>query len=67
VEPNTQNKLNELEQKIDAVYTSVEKTRKYLLVIMWITIILFVLPLVAMIFVIPAFLNNYIGGLQGLL
>jgi len=67
VEPNTQNKLNELEQKIDAVYTSVEKTRKYLLVIMWITIILFVLPLVAMIFVIPVFLNSYIGGLQGLL
>jgi len=67
VEPNTQNKLNELEQKIDAVYTSVEKTRKYFLVIVWITIILFVLPLVAMIFVIPAFLNNYIGGLQGLL
>lgn len=60
-------KLKELNEKIDAVWRSVEKTRKYFLVIIWISVILFVIPLIAMVFIIPSFLDTYLGSLDGLL
>jgi hypothetical protein len=60
------NKLVELEQKIDAIYFSVEKTRKYFLWTMIITIVVFVLPLIGLVFVIPSFVNNYVGNLESL-
>ena len=58
--------LEQLDQKIDAIYLSVEKTRKYFFWTMVITIVVVVLPIVGLIFAIPAFLNNYVGGMQGL-
>jgi len=67
MDTDTQKKLIELEAKIDRVWISVEKTRKYFLVVIWVTIILFVLPLIVMAFVIPQFLNTYLGSLEGLL
>jgi len=67
MEIENQKKLEELEKKIDAVYVSVEKTRKYFLAIIWITVIAFVLPLIAMSFVIPKFINTYVGSLEGLI
>jgi|TARA_B100000959_G_C14804509_1_gene551127 type II secretory pathway component PulF len=67
MENEIQNKLNEQSEKIDAIYKSVEKTRKYFLVIIWITVIAFILPLIAMIFVIPSFMSSYMGSLDGLL
>ena len=57
-------KLAELEQKIDAVYKSAEKTRKYFMWTLIISVVLFVLPLVALIFVIPQFLNAVGGNLD---
>lgn len=59
-------KLGELEVKVDAVYKSAEKTRKYFLWTLIISVVLFVLPLVALIFVIPSFLNA-VGGNMDLL
>ncbi len=59
-------KLEAQEQKIDAILESVEKTRKYFLVVMWISVIAVVLPAVGLIFAIPAFLNSY-ASLDGLL
>ena len=59
--------LKVLEEKVDAAYKSAEKIRKYILVIIWITVIAFVLPLVGLFFAIPAFLNTYLGSLDGLL
>lgn len=59
MDPETQNKMAGLEKKIDDIYASVEKTRK---IIMWtgiITVAVIVLPLIAMMFVIPSFLSNY--------
>ena len=67
MENEIQNKLNKQDEKLDAIYKSVEKTRKYFLIIIWITIIAFVLPLIAMIFVIPSFMSSYMGSLEGLL
>ncbi len=66
MENEIQTKINTLEAKIDAIYVSVEKTRKYFLWTMIITIVLFVVPLIGLVFVIPAFVNNYIGGMGGL-
>jgi TRAP-type mannitol/chloroaromatic compound transport system permease small subunit len=50
-------KLAELEGKIDAVYKSAEKTRKYFLWTIIGSVVLFLLPLVGLIFVIPYFLD----------
>jgi len=61
-------KLQEQEQKIQAIYVSVEKTRKYFMVTLIISLVAFVLPLIALIFVIPQFLNAISGaGLTDLL
>lgn len=59
MDEETKLKLKEQGEKIDAIYKSVEKTRKYFQMIFWITILTIVLPLVGMIFVIPKFLGIY--------
>ena len=63
---NIEEKIKNLENKIDLIYVSVEKTRKYFKNTMIITIVLFVVPLIGLIFAIPAFLNNYVGNIQTL-
>jgi len=50
-------KLAELEVKINAIYKSAEKTRKYFMWMLIISVVFLVLPLIALIFVIPQFLN----------
>lgn len=67
MEPNTKADIERLEAKIDAIYTSVEKTRKYFQVVMWVTIALVVLPAIGLIFVIPAFISSYTTALEGLI
>jgi len=52
-------KLKEQEIKIEQIYISVEKTRKYFKWTMIITVALFVLPLIGLIFAIPSFLSQY--------
>lgn len=60
-------KIEEQSKKIDDLTKVVDKLRKYFLAIIWVTIILFVLPLIAAMFVLPAFLNTYLGALDGLI
>lgn len=50
-------KLEENEKKLDAIYKSVERTRKYFLWTLVIAIVVIVLPFIALIFVVPKFLN----------
>lgn len=57
-------KLAELEAKTDAIYKSVEKTRRYFIWTLILSIVFFVLPLVALIFIIPQFLNSIGGNLD---
>ena len=59
-------KLAEQDVKIDAIYKSVEKTRKYFLTIIWVTVITIVLPLIGLMFVLPTFFSSYMGQLQGI-
>ena len=58
-------KIDEQGVKIDAIYKSVEKTRKYFLTIIWVTVIAVVLPIIGLIFVIPSFLSTYTSTLNG--
>ena len=60
-------KFQELEMKIDAIYISVEKTRKYFLWTMIISVALIVLPLIGLLFAIPTFISNYSSTLVGVL
>ena len=66
MEKEIQNKLEEQDEKLDAIFISVEKTRKYFLMIIWITIIAVVLPIIGLVFAIPTFLDTY-TGLEGII
>jgi len=57
-------KLAEIEAKVDAVYKSAEKTRKYFMWTLIISVVLFVLPLIALVFVIPQFITALSGNLD---
>jgi hypothetical protein len=51
--------IEDQQKKIDLIYISVEKTRKYFFWTMIITIALFILPLIGLLFAIPSFLSTY--------
>jgi hypothetical protein len=51
-------KLQEQEAKVDAIWRSVEKTRKYFKWTLIVTLVTIVLPLIGLIFVIPVFLKT---------
>jgi hypothetical protein len=61
-------KLEEQQVKIDAMYVSVEKLRKYFLWTLIITIVTIALPIIAMMFILPSLLNTLSGayGLGGI-
>lgn len=59
-------KIAELSAKIDKIYISTEKTRKYFLWTMIITVVLFILPLVGLAFALPSFMSSYVGNIQSL-
>ncbi len=59
MDAEVQTRLDAIEKKIDAVYVSAEKTRKYFLGVLIVTVITFVVPLVALVFAIPSFLSTY--------
>jgi len=67
MDPEIQNKMAELEKKIDDIYKSVEKTRKMILWTGIITAAVIILPLIGLMFVIPSFINTYTSTLSGLL
>ena len=60
-------RLDAQDQKLEAICRSVEKGRKYFLWSMWITIAFFVLPLIALVFIIPWFLSSMLGAYEALL
>lgn len=60
-------RLAALEAKIDATFVSVEKTRKYFQIVLWVTVAAVALPALGLIFIVPAFLKMYLGAFDGLL
>jgi hypothetical protein len=63
MEPDINTQLKALDAKVTLVYESVEKTRKYFLVIIWVTVLGLVLPAIGLVFAIPMFMSSYIGAL----
>lgn len=66
MEPNISEKINQLEAKVDAIYVSVEKTRKYFFWTMVISVAFIVLPAVGLVFAIPSFVSTYTGNIDAL-
>lgn len=52
-------RIEQLEKKVDAVYISAEKSRKYLLTMMIASVLVFVLPLIGLLFAVPSFISTY--------
>ena len=65
MEQELQKRIEEQGVKIDAIYKSVEKTRKYFLIIIWVTVIAVIIPIIGLLFAIPTFMNNYVNVLGG--
>ncbi len=59
-------KIEAQDKKLEEIYRSVEKTRKYFLLILIISVALIIIPLIGLIFVIPQFLNIYNSANLGL-
>ncbi len=58
-------RLEKNEEKLEAIFKSVEKMRRYFLWTLIITILVVLLPAVGLVFAIPKFMDTYsqIGGL----
>ena len=50
-------RLEEQDKKLDAIYKSVERTRKYFLWTLVVTVVVIVLPLIGLFFAVPALLK----------
>lgn len=59
------NRLQAQEELLQKIYISTEKTRKYFMWTFYGTLALFILPLIALMFVIPTFLST-MGTAYGL-
>jgi hypothetical protein len=59
MDEETKQRLAALEQKIDAIYRTTERTRKYLLWTLVITVVVVVLPALGLVFAIPSFISTY--------
>ena len=66
MEQDLLDKLNQLEQKVEETHILAQKTWKLFFWTMVGTVVMFVLPLIALAFVIPYFLRNVTAGLNGL-
>ncbi len=51
--------IKHLETKIDAIQADIKKMKSYFLWTFWVTIALFVLPLLGLIVAVPKFLDSY--------
>lgn len=66
MEQEIKTKLEEQAKKLEEIYISVEKSRKYFLITMWITVLVIVLPMIGIAILAPAMLNTYTSVLGGM-
>ena len=58
-------KIEELERKVDATLEAVEKTRKYFMWFLILSLLALFLPLIGMMLALPYFLTTLTGTLSG--
>ena len=66
MDQETRQKLEEQRELMLKIYISVEKTRKYFLWTLIGSVLLFVLPLIIFMVILPSIINNVTSGLGGL-
>ena len=66
IDPELLAKLNDIEAKVDKAFHAAESARKYLFWTGVITAVLFVLPLIGLLFAVPQFIDSYTTTLQGI-
>ena len=66
MDPEFSQRFAVLEERVEKIYISVEKTRKYFLWTLIISVALFILPAIGLAFAIPAFMTNYVNPIQNL-
>jgi hypothetical protein len=59
MDEETRKRFEEMDAKLDAIFMSVEKMRKYFKWTLIVTVVTIVLPLIALVLVIPAFLKSF--------
>ena len=59
IEPELLAKLDAIEAKAEAAFEAADKARKYLFWTGVVTVVLFVVPLIGLVFALPSFLNYY--------
>ncbi|MGE5392153.1 MAG: hypothetical protein ACM3NH_00185 [Candidatus Saccharibacteria bacterium] len=64
MDPEISKKLDEQEAQLLRIYLSVEKTRKYFLWTLIVTVVMLILPLIGLLIAIPSFISTYTSGLQ---
>ena len=67
MDPDLEKRLSDIEAKIEMTRKSAEITRKYMLWTVVVGLVLFILPLIALMFIIPQYLNTLdINGILSL-
>ena len=65
MEEETKKRLDAQDELLEKIYISVEKTRKYFFWTLIISLVVFILPLIGLVFILPKFFNTYIQALGG--
>jgi len=67
MEEDIKNRLDTQDELLEKIYKSAEKTRKYFMWTLIITLVTFFLPLVALLFILPSFIKTYTATLEGII
>jgi hypothetical protein len=59
MDEHLKSRIDGIEKKVDAIYVSTEKTRKYFLAVLIVSLVAFVLPLIGLLFALPSFFASY--------
>lgn len=66
MDPELKVQISSLESKIDSLQKDAQKIKFYFKTTLIITVVLFVLPLILVVFAVPAFISNYSTVLEGI-
>ena len=55
--------ISELKTQLDDIQKSVNTMKRYMQITFWVTVVVFVLPLVGIVFILPSVINSYTQAL----
>lgn len=66
MEEEIKNRLDKQEELLLKIYNSAERTRKYFLATLIISVVAFFVPLIALVIILPKVLSTYLSAFEGL-